>query len=97
MATASEFQQTLRGVSSRVPGPRGTALSTVCDDPPTGTGSIIRAVRSGLSELPHHTVYGSSNARTAVGSVQRIQLSGSTARDESRVGDDHYVVCRYVG
>jgi Fur family transcriptional regulator, stress-responsive regulator len=43
-------------------------------------------------------VYDSLNALTAVGLVRRIQPSGSVARYESRVGDNHHhVVCRSCG
>jgi Fur family transcriptional regulator, stress-responsive regulator len=38
------------------------------------------------------------NALTAVGLVRRIQPSGSVARYESRIGDNHHhVVCRSCG
>ncbi|MEV6324365.1 Fur family transcriptional regulator [Nocardia sp. NPDC051787] len=95
MATASEFQQMLRGVSLRVTRPRVAVLSAVHDHPHADTDSIIRAVRSGLPDVSHQTVYDSLNALTAAGLVRRIQPSGSVARYESRVGDNHHhVVCR---
>ncbi|MEU2036745.1 Fur family transcriptional regulator [Nocardia amamiensis] len=98
MATASEFQQMLRGVSLRVTRPRVAVLSAVHDHPHADTDSIIRAVRSGLPEVSHQTVYDSLNALTAAGLIRRIQPSGSVARYESRVGDNHHhVVCRACG
>ncbi|MBF6299666.1 transcriptional repressor [Nocardia amamiensis] len=98
MATASEFQQMLRGVSLRVTRLRVAVLSAVHDHPHADTDSIIRAVRSGLPEVSHQTVYDSLNALTAAGLVRRIQPSGSVARYESRVGDNHHhVVCRACG
>jgi Fur family ferric uptake transcriptional regulator len=43
-------------------------------------------------------VYDVLNALTTVGLVRRIQPSGSVARYESRVGDNHHhVVCRSCG
>ncbi|MGW4330726.1 Fur family transcriptional regulator [Nocardia sp. NPDC004573] len=98
MPTASDFQQMLRGVSLRVTRPRVAVLSAVHDHPHADTESIIRAVRSALPEVSHQTVYDSLNALTATGLVRRIQPSGSVARYESRVGDNHHhVVCRTCG
>ncbi|MBF6220529.1 transcriptional repressor [Nocardia abscessus] len=98
MPTASEFQQMLRGVSLRVTRPRVAVLSAVHKHPHADTDSIIRAVRSDLPEVSHQTVYDSLNALTAVGLVRRIQPSGSVARYETRVGDNHHhVVCRACG
>ncbi|WP_330231020.1 transcriptional repressor [Nocardia sp. NBC_00508] len=98
MPTISECQQLLRGASLRVTRPRVAVLSAVHDHPHADTDSIIRAVRSDLPEVSHQTVYDSLNALTAVGLVRRIQPSGSVARYESRVGDNHHhVVCRACG
>ncbi|MEU2176880.1 MULTISPECIES: Fur family transcriptional regulator [Nocardia] len=98
MPTASDFQQMLRGVALRVTRPRVAVLSAVHDHPHADTESIIRAVRSELPEVSHQTVYDSLNALTATGLVRRIQPSGSVARYESRVGDNHHhVVCRACG
>jgi Fur family transcriptional regulator, stress-responsive regulator len=88
----------LRGVSLRVTRPRVAVLSAVHEHPHADTDSIIRAVRSDLPEVSHQTVYDSLNALTAVGLVRRIQPSGSVARYETRVGDNHHhVVCRACG
>jgi len=73
-------------------------LSAVYAHPHADTDSIIRAVREGLPEVSHQTVYDSLNALTASGLVRRIQPSGSVARYESRVADNHHhVVCRACG
>ncbi|WP_228834450.1 Fur family transcriptional regulator [Nocardia abscessus] len=88
----------LRGVALRVTRPRVAVLSAVHEHPHADTESIIRAVRSDLPEVSHQTVYDSLNALTAVGLVRRIQPSGSVARYETRVGDNHHhVVCRACG
>ncbi|WP_425295563.1 Fur family transcriptional regulator [Nocardia abscessus] len=88
----------LRGVSLRVTRPRVAVLSAVHKHLHADTDSIIRAVRSDLPEVSHQTVYDSLNALTAVGLVRRIQPSGSVARYETRVGDNHHhVVCRACG
>jgi Fur family transcriptional regulator, stress-responsive regulator len=48
--------------------------------------------------VSRQAVYDVLNALTAVGLVRRIQPSGSVARYESRIGDNHHhVVCRSCG
>ena len=98
MPTDTEFQQMLRGVSLRVTAPRIAILSAVHDHPHADTDSIIRVVREGLGEVSHQAVYDVLRALTASGLVRRIQPTGSLARYESRVGDNHHhVVCRSCG
>jgi len=88
----------LSEVALRVTRPRVAVLSAVYAHPHADTDSIIRAVREDLPEVSHQTVYDSLNALTASGLVRRIQPSGSVARYESRVGDNHHhVVCRACG
>jgi Fe2+ or Zn2+ uptake regulation protein len=98
VGTTSDFPQMLRGAALRVTRPRVAVLSAVYAHPHADTDSIIRAVRTDLPEVSHQTVYDSLNALTAAGLVRRIQPSGSVARYESRVGDNHHhVVCRSCG
>jgi Fur family ferric uptake transcriptional regulator len=98
VTTTSDFQQMLRGAALRVTRPRLTVLSAVYAHPHADTDSIIRAVRRDLPEVSHQAVYDSLHALTAAGLVRRIQPSGSVARYESRVGDNHHhVVCRSCG
>ena len=48
--------------------------------------------------VSHQAVYDSLRALTAAGLVRRIQPTGSVARYEARVGDNHHhVVCRACG
>lgn len=98
MQTAEEFQQMLREVSLRVTAPRVAVLTAVHDNPHADTDSIIRAVRSRLSAVSHQAVYDSLRTLTAAGLLRCIQPSGSVARYETRVGDNHHhVVCRVCG
>lgn len=88
----------LREASLRVTRPRVAVLGAVSQHPHADTDSVIRAVRAELPDVSHQTVYDSLNALTAAGLVRRIQPSGSVARYESRVGDNHHhVVCRACG
>lgn len=94
----TDFQQMLRGVDLRVTKPRLAVLAAVHGHPHADTDSLIRVVRHDLPDVSHQTVYDSLNALTAAGLVRRIQPTGSVARYESRVGDNHHhVVCRSCG
>ncbi|MCV7355595.1 Fur family ferric uptake transcriptional regulator [Mycolicibacterium fluoranthenivorans] len=98
MGTSEEFQQMLRDASLRVTRPRVAVLGAVHGHPHADTDTVIRSVRADLPEVSHQTVYDALNALTAAGLVRRIQPSGSVARYESRVGDNHHhVVCRKCG
>ena len=98
MGQDAAYRQMLVDVALRVTRPRVAVLSAVYAHPHADTDSIIRAVRQDLPEVSHQTVYDSLNALTSAGLVRRIQPSGSVARYESRVGDNHHhVVCRGCG
>jgi Fur family ferric uptake transcriptional regulator len=88
----------LRGTPLRVTRPRLAVLAAVDAHPHAGTESILRAVRSDLPAVSHQAVYDVLRALTEAGLVRRIQPSGSVARYELRVGDNHHhVVCRVCG
>lgn len=98
MPTTSDFEQLLREAELRVTRPRLAVLSAVYANPHADTDSIIGVVRSGLGDVSHQAVYDVLRALTSAGLVRRIQPSGSVARYESRVGDNHHhVVCRSCG
>ena len=88
----------LRGVALRVTRPRLAVLTVVHAHPHTDTDSIIGAVRREFPTVSHQAVYDVLRALTAARLVRRIQPSGSVARYEARVGDNHHhVVCRSCG
>ncbi len=98
VATTSDFQQMLREADMRVTRPRVAVLHAVHTHPHADTDTVIRAVREELPDVSHQAVYDSLHALTAARLVRRIQPSGSVARYESRVGDNHHhVVCRSCG
>ncbi|MCG7608609.1 transcriptional repressor [Mycobacterium sp. CnD-18-1] len=98
MATTADFQQMLRSADLRVTRPRVAVLHAVSTHPHADTDTIIRAVRDELPDVSHQAVYDSLHALTAASLVRRIQPSGSVARYESRIGDNHHhVVCRSCG
>jgi Fur family ferric uptake transcriptional regulator len=89
----------LRGVALHVTRPRVAVLSAVYGHPHADTDSIIRVVRDELGVLvSRQAVYDVLKALTTTALVRRIEPSGSVARYESRVGDNHHhVVCRACG
>jgi Fe2+ or Zn2+ uptake regulation protein len=96
--TDSDFERMLRGVALRVTRPRVAVLSAVHDHPHADTDSIIGVVRADLGEVSHQAVYDVLRALTGAGLVRRFQPTGSVARYEARVGDNHHhVVCRSCG
>ncbi len=98
VSPSTHFESMLRGVSLRVTRPRLAVLAAVHQRPHADTDSVIAAVRADLGEVSHQAVYDVLRALTAAGLVRRIQPSGSVARYEARVGDNHHhLVCRTCG
>lgn len=94
----SDHADALRGADLRVTRPRVAVLEAVQGLPHADTDTIFGAVRLVLPEVSRQAVYDVLAALTAVGLVRKIQPSGSAARYESRVGDNHHhVVCRSCG
>ena len=98
MPSTSDYAEQLRAAELRVTRPRVAVMEAVHANPHADTETIFSAVRAGLPEVSRQAVYDVLNALTAVGLVRRIQPSGSVARYESRVADNHHhVVCRSCG
>lgn len=98
MGTTPDYAERLRAADLRVTRPRLAVLEAVYANPHADTESIFAAVRVGLPDVSRQAVYDVLAALTGAGLVRRIQPSGSVARYESRVGDNHHhVVCRSCG
>ena len=94
----SDHADLLRLADLRVTRPRLAVLEAVRAHPHADTDTIFGAVRNVLPEVSRQAVYDVLAALTAVGLVRKIQPSGSPARYESRVGDNHHhLVCRSCG
>ncbi|KXW78568.1 Fur family transcriptional regulator [Mycolicibacterium phlei DSM 43071] len=88
----------MRAAGLRVTRPRLAVLEAVYGNPHADTETIVGAVRQLLPDVSRQAVYDVLAAFTSAGLVRRIQPSGSAARYESRVGDNHHhVVCRSCG
>jgi Fe2+ or Zn2+ uptake regulation protein len=98
MSTAKTHENLLREAGLRVTRPRVAVLDAVRQHPHADTESIILAVRADLGEVSHQAVYDVLRVLHAAGLIRRIQPSGTYARYEARVGDNHHhVVCRSCG
>nr|AAC61311.1 ferric uptake regulator homolog [Mycobacterium marinum] len=98
MGSTADYTEKLRMADLRVTRPRLAVLEAVGDHPHADTETIYSAVREILPDVSRQAVYDVLGALTSVGLVRAIQPSGSVARYESRVGDNHHhVVCRSCG
>jgi Fur family ferric uptake transcriptional regulator len=96
--TTSELERMLRQSALRVTRPRVAVLSVVHDHPHADTDSITAAARRQFGDVSHQAVYDVLRNLTDAGLVRRIQPTGSVARYEARVGDNHHhLVCRSCG
>jgi Fe2+ or Zn2+ uptake regulation protein len=96
--SSSDYAKQLRSADLRVTRPRLAVLEAVHAHLHADTDTIFGAVRTGLPDVSRQAVYDVLAALTAAGLVRRIQPTGSVARYESRVGDNHHhVVCRSCG
>ena len=96
--THHDHETMLRDAQLRVPKPRLAVMAAVAQRPHLDTDAVIRAVRDDLGMVSHQAVYDVLRALTEAGLLRRIQPSGSVARYEARVGDNHHhVVCRGCG
>ena len=97
-STPSDFAEQLRNFELRVTRPRVAVLDAVHTLPHSDTETVFAAVRAGLPEVSRQAVYDVLAALTDAGLLRRIQPSGSVARYEARVSDNHHhVVCRGCG
>ncbi|WP_319942765.1 Fur family transcriptional regulator [Nocardia aurantia] len=98
MSTVSDFERMLRAAALRVTAPRLAVLAAAHDHPHSDTDTLIGLVREALETVSHQAVYDVLRALTGAGLLRRIQPTGSVARYETRVGDNHHhVVCRVCG
>lgn len=92
------IEEMLRAVSLRVTRPRVAVLSAVNAHPHADADTVIGAARAELGSVSKQTVYDVLAVLVDANLVRRIEPSGSPARFETRVGDNHHhVVCRTCG
>jgi Fur family ferric uptake transcriptional regulator len=98
VVSPTHLEQALRTAGLRVTAPRVAVLAAVHAHPHADTDSLIGIVRDRSGAVSHQAVYDVLRALTGAGLLRRIQPSGSAARYEARVGDNHHhLVCRSCG
>ena len=98
MPSTVDLERELRSASLRVTRPRVAVLDAVYAHPHADTQAIIDHARAALGRVSPQAVYDVLRVFTATGLVRCIHPSGSVARYESRVGDNHHhLVCRSCG
>ncbi|MFD6884711.1 MULTISPECIES: Fur family transcriptional regulator [unclassified Rhodococcus (in: high G+C Gram-positive bacteria)] len=98
MPTSREAAQQLRAAGLRVTRQRVAVLDAAGTHPHADAETIFDTVRTALPGISRQTVYDVLHAMTSRGMLRRIEPSGSHARYEARVGDNHHhLVCRACG
>jgi len=88
----------LRQRGIQVTAQRLAVLRAVAGQPHITADGVAEVVRSEIGAISRQSVYDALGMLAAEGLIRRIQPSGSPARFEDRVGDNHHhVVCRACG
>lgn len=88
----------LRERGIQVTAQRLAVLRAVGAAPHVTADAVAEAVRSEIGAISLQSVYDALNVLVAEGLIRRIQPSGSPARFENRVGDNHHhLICRVCG
>lgn len=91
-------QDLLRASGLRVTAARVAALEVLAERNHLTTEEICVGVRARIGEVSVQAVYHLLEALTSIGLVRRLEIAGSPARYERRVGDNHHhLVCRSCG
>jgi Fur family transcriptional regulator, stress-responsive regulator len=88
----------LRQHGIQVTAQRLAVLRAVAGHPHVTAEAVAEAVRAEIGAISLQSVYDALGVLVAEGLIRRIQPSGSPARFEDRVGDNHHhLICRTCG
>ena len=88
----------LRRHGVQVTAQRLAVLGAVSSRPHGTADDVVKAVRDDIGVISRQAVYNALGLLAESGLVRRIQPSGSPARYEDRVGDNHHhLICRACG
>jgi Fe2+ or Zn2+ uptake regulation protein len=88
----------LRDAGLRVTAPRVAVLNAVTRHPHSTADDIANDVRDALGSVSTQAVYDVLHVCVDAGLVRQIEPAGSSARYETRTGDNHHhLVCRVCG
>jgi Fe2+ or Zn2+ uptake regulation protein len=95
---ASVPADVLRQRGIQVTAQRLAVLRAVAGQPHITADAVADAVRAEIGAISLQSVYDALGLLVAEGLIRRIQPSGSPARFEDRVGDNHHhLICRICG
>ena len=88
----------LRARGIQVTAQRLAVLRAVAAEPHVAADRVAEVVRAEIGAISLQSVYDALNLLVTEGLIRRIQPSGSPARFEDRVGDNHHhLICRICG
>jgi Fur family ferric uptake transcriptional regulator len=88
----------LRQQGFKVTAQRLAVLRAVSGRPHLTADDVVEVVRADIGAISRRAVYDSVGVLADMGLIRRIQPSGSAARYEDRVGDNHHhLICRACG
>ena len=88
----------LRQRGIQVTAQRLAVLRAVAGQPHVTADAVADAVRAEIGAISLQSVYDALSVLVAEGLIRRIQPAGSSARFETRVGDNHHhLICRICG
>jgi len=85
--------QRLRSRGVQVTAQRLAVLEAISETPHSAADAIAEAARSHLGAISRQAVYDTLGLLVDKGLIRRIELPGSPARFEDRVGDNHHHLC----
>lgn len=98
LSSSSDIERQFRGLGVQVTAQRIALMEAVSARPHATTDELIDDVRRSIGSVSRQAVYDSLAVLHDHQLVRRIQPTGSVARYEDRVGDNHHhVVCRECG
>ncbi|MEU5762765.1 Fur family transcriptional regulator [Nocardia sp. NPDC047648] len=97
-ANGADPREWLRAAGLRVTAPRIAVLDAVAARPHSDADTVAATVRDALGSVSTQAVYDVLHACVRAGILRRIEPAGSSARYETRIGDNHHhLVCRSCG
>ena len=97
-AVSTDLADLLRQRGIQVTAQRLAVLRAVSAQPHVTADGVAEAVRAEIGAISLQSVYDALGLLVAAGLLRRIQPSGSPARFEDRVGDNHHhLICRTCG
>ena len=95
---ATDRAALLRERGIQVTAQRLAVLRAVSGQPHSTAEAVADAVRNEIGAISRQSVYDALSMLVSEGLIRRIQPSGSPARFEDRVGDNHHhLICRTCG